>query len=132
MIGDGFPTTELMIGAEAPDESLLEAALRGLGEKISAKGKTTKKKDGEAAKLPLDLYCPSQAPIGVKLDVYDSDQQKSTGYFGTKTFFIKVQYDDGKINSSNVDFAWLDRTEVVNKVQLTTGEDEAKFYQYML
>jgi hypothetical protein len=130
MIDDSFPITE--VGGDGDsDESLLEAALRGLGEQISTTTSGKKKKDSATSTLPLDLYCPSQAPLAVKLDVFEPDKQKSSGFFGTKTFFLKVQYDDGSIKG-NVDFAWLDRDEIVEKVQGLMGEDDAKLYRYML
>ncbi|KAL3902582.1 MAG: hypothetical protein SGILL_010778, partial [Bacillariaceae sp.] len=127
MVGESFPTTEVAVDGE---ESLLEAALRGLGDQISAKG-SKKKTDDTSSNLPLDLYCPSQAPLAVKLDVYEADEQKASGLFGTKTFFVKVQYDDGTIKG-NVDYAWLDRAEIVDRMQGAAGEEEAKFYRYML
>jgi hypothetical protein len=139
MIGDSFPTTEVAPEGSDDEESLLEAALRGLGEHISTTGKKSKQTKGEGKdsgdsqnKLPLDLYCPSQAPLAVKLDTFDPDQQTSTGFFGIKTFFVKVQYDDGKISNKNIDFAWLDRSEIVERVKASFGEEEAKFYQYIL
>jgi hypothetical protein len=139
MIGDSFPTTEIAPEVSDKEESLLEAALRGLGEHISTTGKSKQKKgdnkvsDSTKPKLPLDLYCPSQAPLAVKLDTFDADQQTSTGYFGTKTFFVKVQYDDGKIlSNTSIDFAWLDRSEIVERVKASFGEEEAKFFKYML
>lgn len=131
MVEDKFPTTELLTEDGDSIESLLEAALRGLDENLSGKGRK-QKKSGAAESLPLDLYCPSQAPLAVKLDVFDADKQKTTGLFGTKTFFVKVQYDDGKIKKNQVDFAWLNRTEIVDRIQETFGDNDAKFYKYML
>jgi hypothetical protein len=142
MIRDSFPTTKVELNDDHDsEESLLEAALRGLQEQLNSgdgansatKGKQKKQQPGNNNTLPLELYCPSHAPLAVKLDVYDSAQQESTGYFGTKTFFLKVQYDDGTIPpKSNIDFAWLDRNEIVERIQATAGDDEAKFYRYML
>lgn len=122
MIGDSFPTTEIKLSANGDDkygdecETLLEAAIRGLKEH------TSKKKD----KLPFDLYCPSQAPLGVRLDVYDEEEQKSTGLYGSKTFFMKVQHDGGALNGD--DIAWLDRSEVAER----SKGDEATFFRYLL
>jgi hypothetical protein len=128
MIGDSFPTT--VVNTEGDEgESLLDAAIRGLKEQVT-KGEHKKKKTTED-KLPLDLYCPSQAPWAVKLDVYDTEEQQSSGYFGTKTFFVKVQYDDGVLRKG-IDFAWLDRSEIVERIQAASGDDDAKFYRYML
>lgn len=127
MIGDSFPTTEVKLSTNEGEkydsdcETLLEAAIRGLKEH------TSRKKKGKG---PLDLYCASQAPIGVQLDVYDEEQQKSTGAFGTKTFFMKVQYDSGTLNGD--DIAWLDRSEIVERLQSDSKDDEAKFFRYLL
>jgi len=96
-----FPTTDIK-----EDESLLEAAQRLLKKKAKA----------------LDVYCPSHAPIGVQLSVEDADDT----YFGTKTFFVKVQHDDGDVGGKN--FSWLDRDEVVEQVH----DDDANFYRYLL
>jgi hypothetical protein len=133
MIGNSFPTTEVATNGGDTEESLLETALRGLGEQISTKNGQSKKGEGSnTSKLPLDLYCPSNAPIAVRMEPYDADQQKSTGFYGIKTFFVKVQYDDGKITNKDVEFAWLDRSEVVDRMEGTLGQEEAKFYKYML
>lgn len=130
MVGNSFPTTEVKLSTNEDDEyddaceTLLEAALRGLKEQTSS---DAGKKKGE---LPLDLYCASKAPLGVRLDVYDGEKQKSTGSYGTKTFFMKVQYDDGSLKGD--DIAWLDRSEIVDRFQSTSKDDEAKFYRYLL
>jgi len=130
IIGDSFPTTDLKISKNEDDrydndcETLLEAAHRGLKE-LNIRGEGKKK--GE---LPIDLYSPSQAPIGVQLDVYDEEEQKSTGFYGSKTFFMKVQYDSGKLSGDGV--AWLDRSEIIDRLQADSKEDEAKFFRYLL
>ena len=127
MIGDSFPTTELKLsmndeGKYGTDcETLLEAAIRGVKEHTPGGGKK---------KGPLDLYYPSQAPIGVQLDVHDDDQQKSTGSYGIKTFFMKVQYDDGVLKGG--DISWLDRSEIVERFTAEAKNDEAKFFRYLL
>lgn len=121
MVGDSFPTTKLKLGEDDQYgdecETLLDAALRGLREKTSKKDQ-------------LELYCASKTPIGVRLDVYDEEQQKSTGCFGTKTFFVKVQYDEGTLNGK--DIAWLDRSEVVERFRAASNDDEANFLNYLL
>ncbi len=128
MIDGSFPTTDIKVASNDDDkhgadcESLLDAAVRGVDESTS-RGK-------KKGKGPLNLYCASQAPIGVQLDVYDEDQQKSTGSYGTKTFFVKVQYDDGMLKGDNI--AWLDRSEIVEKLQSDSKDDEAKFFRYLL
>jgi len=130
MIGNSFPTTEIKLALNEDDkysdecETLLEAALRGLKEQTSS---GAGKKKGE---LPLDLYCASNAPLGVQLDVYDAERQKSTGFFGTKTFFMKVQYDEGTLKGDSI--AWLDRSEIADHFRSASKDDEAKFYRYLL
>jgi len=128
MINDSFPTTEVKPLTNEDDEceSLLEAALRGLREQTSGGAESKKKID----KFPLDLYCPSQAPLAVRLDAYDLEKQEATGRYGTKTFFMKVQYDDGTLQGDNI--AWLDRTEIVERFISSSKDAEAKFYQYVL
>jgi len=126
MIDGSFPTTEVKVSTSDDDkygtdcETLLEAAVRGVDESTS-RGKK---------KGPLDLYCPSQAPIGVQLDVYNEAQQKSMGSYGAKTFFVKVQYDDGMLKGD--DIAWLDRSEIAERFQADSKDDEAKFFRYLL
>eukprot|EP00535_Pseudo-nitzschia_heimii_P010223 CAMPEP_0197192070 /NCGR_PEP_ID=MMETSP1423-20130617/24475_1 /TAXON_ID=476441 /ORGANISM="Pseudo-nitzschia heimii, Strain UNC1101" /LENGTH=330 /DNA_ID=CAMNT_0042644885 /DNA_START=180 /DNA_END=1172 /DNA_ORIENTATION=- len=130
MINGAFPTTEVKVPMNGNEkygeecEPLLLAAIRGLKEQTHRGGR--KKKE----KISFDLYCPSQAPIGVKLDVYDEKKQKSTGLYGTKTFFVKIQYDDGKLDDDGV--AWLDRSEIIKYFQSDSKDDEAKFFQFLL
>lgn len=133
MIGDSFPTTEVKLSTNEDEkygngcESLLDAALRGLREQTS---RCAENKNKKKEKFPLDLYCPSQSPLAVRLEVYDQDQQKLTGRYGKKTFFMKVQYDDGTLQRD--DIAWLDRMEIVERFHSASKDDEAKFYQYLL
>jgi hypothetical protein len=113
LLVDGqFPTTTLD-DTETTEESLLQAAQRAA---TAASSKTT----------PLELYSPSQAPVAVHM-TKDKDENDER-YFGTKTFFLKLQYDDGSIQGGGE--SWLDRSEIValHKDQ----EDQAKFYQYLL
>ena len=93
------------------DESLLDAAQRALA--LNG-GKN------------IELYCASQAPIAVQLTYDDAD-----GFFGSKTFFVKVQYDDGEIAKQD-EFAWLNRAEIVDEMIRSGGDEEAKFYHYVL
>jgi len=62
--------------------------------------------------------------------VHNKDEQKSTGSYGTKTFFMKVQYDDGTLNGD--DIAWLDRSEIVEQFRSESKDDEATFFRYLL
>ena len=56
-------------------------------------------------------------------------------HFGIKTFFIRVQLDDGDVDPSalNVDdFAWLARDEVVDRIKEQRGDVPSKLYHYLL
>ena len=110
-----FPTVDL---TSNDDESFLEAAQRALQE-TNAGGGTI-----------LELYCPSQAPMAVELTAFTEEEDPH--YFGTKTFFMRVQYDDGAIAGNTTEFAWLDRNEIVERVQQHQGDNESKFYRYLL
>ena len=115
-----FPTSLVQDG-----ESLLEAARRTIGEQ-----------GGEN----LDIYYPSQAPMGVLLK--SREELKTTAesidddrYFGTKTFFLRVQLDEGDVNTKKLQgrqAEWLDRTEIVQHMADNAGKDESKFYHYLL
>jgi large subunit ribosomal protein L46 len=101
------------------DEMLLEAAKRAVKEKV-----------GEE----VEFWCPSNSPFAVDMMAFPEDQRKD-GFYGTKTFFVKVQYDEGDVSEQTMavkDFAWLERTEMVERVQKEQGDYESKFYQYML
>eukprot|EP00934_Nitzschia_sp_Nitz4_P006184 Nitzschia sp. Nitz4//scaffold643_size2076//500//1529//NITZ4_009301-RA/size2076-augustus-gene-0.3-mRNA-1//1//CDS//3329556066//6174//frame0 len=99
------------------DESLVEAAKRVVAENGGKK---------------MDLYCPSGAPMGVCLRVDESIGD----FFGTKTFYMRVQHDEGDINKKDIkgkDFEWLGRDEIVNKMQSTESrQDEPNFFRYLL
>ena len=118
LINGEFPTTEL----KSDDESLLEAAKRViLDEKHS--GVTMKN---------VEVYCPSEAPMAVRLTPSEDGDAE---YFGTKTFYMRLQYDDGEILSKNDTIAWLNREEVVGRASITSAddsEDEINFYRYLL
>lgn len=103
------------------DETLLEA---------------TKRAVADAAGDKLELYCPSNCPMAVDLKVYSEEEQKRYGTFGTKTFFMRVQYDEGEVDEENnavgSDCGWLDRDEMTERVREEQGEDASKLYYYML
>jgi large subunit ribosomal protein L46 len=101
-----FPTTVLEDG-----ESLLEAAQRTIKEQVG--------KD-------LDFYCPSNAPSAVQL--FENEDGES---FGTKTFYMHIQHDEGDI-SKRIKHGWLDRDEIVDRMQQAHGEENSKFFQYLL
>jgi large subunit ribosomal protein L46 len=84
----------------------------------------------------IDFWCPSNAPWTVQLTPYSEEERKTLGFYGFKTFFMKVQLHDGSSVSTKdmkvKDFAWLDRGEMVDLVREQQGEDMSKFYYYML
>lgn len=101
------------------DETLLDASKRALTERAT----------------PLNLFCPSNCPVAVNLTPYPPDKQKELGKFGSKTFYMKLQYDSGVVNPEKMaakDFAWLARDEVVDRMRVQHGEYLSKFYRYML
>ena len=108
-----LPTTYVI-----ENESLLEAAQRAVK---------------ESAGPQLELYCPSGAPVAVHLAKSETPSEEP--YFGTKTFFLRLQYDDGTVQANKDkkrgEFAWLDRTEIVQLYQ-QNDQEQAKFYRYML
>ena len=103
-----------------PEETLLDA---------------TKRAVADAAGDKLELYCPSNCPMAVDLTVYSEEDQKKFGTFGVKTFFLRVQYDEGEVDeeeNDGSDYGWLDRDEITERVREEQGEDASKFYHYML
>ena len=81
----------------------------------------------------MNLYCPSNAPIACKMDLFENDQK----YMGSKTFFMRIQYDDDAYtlptSTTTQQQAWLDRQEIVDHMKTIQGNDGAsKFYHYML
>jgi hypothetical protein len=71
----------------------------------------------------------SACPLAVDLDV-----KKVDGYFGTKKFFMKLQFYMGDTNP-NVDassYGWLDRGEFFDRYMQNGGPKRGKFYHYLL
>jgi len=114
MVDGALPTSDLN---DADSESLVKAAKRVVQEN-----------GGDN----LELYCPSAAPVAVHME--KAEDGDSSSYFGTKTFFLRLQYDDGVIQPKDLKkqktFAWLARKEIVELLQLS--EEQAKFYRYLL
>jgi 8-oxo-dGTP pyrophosphatase MutT (NUDIX family) len=105
----GFPTSYLDDG-----ETLQAAALRLAEERL-----------GQSCQV-LAL---SNCPIAVELHV-----DKKEGTYGTKTFFMRLQYYKGDVQPvTNVaEFGWLSRTELSKKAKADEGVNAAKFFHYML
>ncbi len=85
----------------------------------------------------LILRCLSNCPMVVDVVEYsDEEKNKNSGIFGEKTFYMRVQYEDGDVEASRIgnmdDWGWLARDEMVEKVSADKGDDAALFYKYML
>ena len=113
MVGKQLPTTSL---ENADSETLLEAAKRAISENGGSQ---------------LEFYCPSNAPVAVHM----TKAEEGSSFFGTKTFFVRLQYDDGLIQVKDLEkkqIAWLDRSEIVRLFEDSSDGADAKFYQYLL
>lgn len=101
------------------NEILLDAAKRAIPETIGDQ---------------VEFWCPSNCPCAVEMNAFAPEQQQKEGRYGTKTFFMKVQYDEGAVKADGIkgtlDFAWLDRSEIVERIQEQKGD--ARFYKYLL
>ena len=103
-----------------PDETLLQAAERALADKIGPE---------------VEYWCPSNCPCAVDMVALPAEERTKTGLYGTKTFFMKVVYDEGQVSESTMkvkDYAWLDRGEITEKMKEDHGDYVAKFYHYMI
>ncbi len=108
-----FPTVAL-----EDNEMILDAAKRAIPEAV-----------GEE----LEFWCPSNCPVAVEMIAFPPEQQQKEQQYGSKTFFIKVQYDEGNVKTGTQkisDFAWLDRPEIVKRVEKQNGD--GTFYKYLL
>ena len=82
----------------------------------------------------LELFCPSNCPMAVKMNVFSDEERKRQHFYGEKTFFFKVQHDDGDASMKDMnldevsDYGWLIKEEVIQRVP----ENEIKFHQYFL
>jgi large subunit ribosomal protein L46 len=108
------------------EEPLLEAVKRAMETKIGSQ---------------VEYWCPSNAPFAVELKAAasssPSESKGDTGdkFYDAKTFFVKIQYDEGNVLKSDLaadDFAWLDRFEMEDRVRLDQGDETARFYKYLL
>ena len=104
-----------------PDETLLEAAKRALADKIGPE---------------VEFWCPSNCPCAVDMVAFPSEEERTkSGFFGTKTFFMKVVHDEGQVSKRGMkvkDYAWLNRAEITEKMKNEHGDYVAKFYHYLM
>lgn len=99
----------------------------------------------------LILRCLSNCPMGIDLTAYSNEERETNNnnnnnnnngndddqYFGEKVFYMRVQYEDGDVDSTLMDetmndWGWLDRDEMEERVALERGEMTGKFFKYML
>lgn len=107
-----FPTVRLQ-----EDETLVEAAKRALKDQIGPE---------------VEYWSISNAPCAVNMEA--TPEEEGRGIYGTKTFFMKLNYDEGRVNESTMkvdDYAWLDVEEIVSMAR-EESEEAAKFYNYLL
>jgi len=110
----GFPSVSV-----EGEETLLEAAQRAVA---------------QVAGKELELWCGSNSPCAMDMSIPPEDQRVD-GKYGTKTFFMRVQHDEGNVDEetlNGLDYAWLDRSEMVERVLAERGVGPSKFYHYML
>mmetsp|Transcript_1469 Transcript_1469/g.1404 ORF Transcript_1469/g.1404 Transcript_1469/m.1404 type:complete len:378 (-) Transcript_1469:49-1182(-) len=112
-----FPTVTLN---DDEDETLLDAAKRALQKNVGS---------------DLDLIYMSNCPLAVDTIAYPDEQREQ--YYGEKIFYIKVQRDEGdvdseRINNNSQDYAWLAREEMVDRVRQQSGEKAGNFFHFLL
>lgn len=110
-----LPTAEIK-----DDETFVQAARRVVAEKVGSE---------------VQFWCPSNCPFSIDMESFSEEEQKRSGCYGVKTFFMRVNYNEGSVSETDKsvsDFAWLDRGEVVAKIKEQQGEPKSKFYHYML
>lgn len=128
---DGWtvPTKDLREGGSSTqkDETIVDCARRAVGDVVG---------DGD-----LKVVYVSNCPMGVTMASYDemgvAEEEGNEGFFGVKTFYLRVQYDSGALDEERLgkvvgDWGWLERCEMVEKVTEEKGEDLGKFYHYLL
>jgi len=116
-----FPTVDLKMDE---DETCWEAAKRCVAERVGPS---------------VQIWAPSGCPWSVNVQPYAPEQQKETGLYGCKTFFILMNHEDGEVDPDTIpdativkDYAWLDRSEMVERIREQDGETMSKLYHYML
>lgn len=108
-----FPTTQAK-----EDETLVDGALR-----------VAKETFGD----DLVLWNIGNCPMAVDLFVYDGNANEE--YFGEKTFYFKIERDQGQVNEDLISkerFAWLSREEIVEKVKEERGWGVSALHHYFL
>lgn len=107
-----LPTVDLQT-----DETFVEAARRAIPDMLGS---------------DLEFWCPSNCPCAVDMIPFDSPED---GYYGVKTFVMKIQYDDGAVDEQAkkvADYAWLDRDEIASRMEEQHDINTSLFYKYLL
>ena len=102
------------------DEMLPQAAFRALDSQIGSS---------------IERFCLSYAPMGVDVVPLPEEERKESGFYGTKTFFMRVNHFEGDVVDAELnakDFAWLTREEVTAVMQEQHGDEVGKFYHYLM
>jgi len=109
------------------DETIVDCAKRAVSDVVG---------DGD-----LKVVYIGNSPMGVTMASYDElgvgEDKGNDGFFGVKTFYLRVQYDSGTLDEERLgkmvgDWGWLDRGEMTERVREEKGEDLGKFYHYLL
>jgi len=79
----------------------------------------------------------SACPLAVSMNPYPKPEGSSSTYYGDKIFYIKASYELGNVHedilkSKNEDWAWLTRSEMVQRVAQDHGDEASLFYHYLL
>jgi len=114
-----LPTVDINIKSE---ETLLEAAKRAVLYSL-----------GSSVKSGYLGNCPS----GVYVIPYDAERQSKEHIFGEKVFFMRVQYiggctEEDELKTAFDDWAWLDRSEIIDIFRVEKDEETSMFYHYLL
>jgi len=127
-IGNGwmFPTAELRNASSSKgEETIVECAKRAVVDMCGDE---------------MEVIYISNCPMGVVMQTNEElgiEEDSEDGYFGTKTWFMRVQYSSGDLDEKRLggmvgDWAWLDKDEMAGRVKEEKGDVIGSFYHYML
>ena len=93
----------------------------------------------ESVGADLGLWCPSNAPMTVNFREFGPNlpEEFRENYFGEKIYYYRVQWsqgdvDEAAVKKNAVDWGWLTREEITERVEEERGKHQAKFFHYML
>jgi len=109
-----FPTVTLA-GDETFSDAAKRAVLMSVGEE-------------------MDIYYVSNCPMAVDMHIVPEAERAKVGFYGTKTFFMKVQHDefDATLGAGFDDYAWLARDEIADRMKAQNGHSASRFFHYIL